>query len=332
MHRIGLSLIIFILFISAISLIPDARAGQVVFTKDYTYQASEADSKLSCRAIAVEQVKRLLLEQAGTFVQTETVVKEFKLDKDQVVSMTAGIVSVEILSEHWDGERYALTARITLDPRQVAEALDNLRGNAVERAELAETRKQNEESLREIERLRQELAELKQSSAQPANLKQKQEEYARTVAGIGMNNLLERGSALMELGENEKALAVYEEAVRTDPANKRAYMGRGAANARLDRTEQALRDYDKALELDPKFAKPYVGRGKVLRKLGKARESIKQFNKAIELNPDFAQAYFERGMSYLKMREKDLGISDLQRSAGMGYKKARDALIERGII
>lgn len=236
MDRLGM--IISIVF-ALLCGIPDARAGQVVFTKDYAYQASEADSKLCCRAIAVEQVKRLLLEQVGTFVQSKTVVKDFQLSKDQVVSMTAGIV---------------------------------------------------------------------------------------------MNNLLDKGTSLLEAGDNEKAFQVFEEAVRTYPTEKRAYMKRGVANARLDRLDDALRDYDKALELDPKFAKPYFGRGLVFRKLGKTEEAIKQFDKAIELNREFAEAYFARGMTYLKMRERDRGIRDLEYSAALGYKKARLALVERGRI
>ena len=349
MDRLGMILsIVFALLCG----IPDARAGQVVFTKDYAYQASEADSKLSCRAIAVEQVKRLLLEQVGTFVQSETVVKDFQLSKDQVVSMTAGIVSLDILSEQWDGQRYTLTARVSVDPKQVAEALDNLRGNAVDRAELDQARKQNDASLREIERLRTELAALKQRTTTTADLpekqtesataaagiakntllQEKQAEYTKTVAGIAMNNLLDKGIALLEAGENEKAFQVFDEAVRTYPSEKRAYVGRGSANARSGRTEEALRDFDKALELDPKFAKPYVGRGNVFRRLGKTDEAIKAFNKAIELNRDFAEAYFARGKTYLKMRERDRGMHDLELSASLGYKKAREALAERGRI
>ena len=312
--------------------IPDARAGQVVFTRDYVYQASEADSKLSCRAIAVEQVKRLLLEQVGTLVQSETVVRDFQLSRDQVVSMTAGIVSLDILNEQWDGQRYALTARVAVDPKQVAEALDSLRGNAVERAERDDARKQNEASLREIERLRKELAVLKQRTAPPAELREKQAEYATAAAGLAMNNLLDKGVALLEGGENKKALQVFEEAVRTSPSEKRAYMGRGAASARLDRTEEALRDFDKALELDPKFAKPHLARGKVFRKLGRNQEAVKEFDKAIALNHEFAEAFFARGMTYLNLRERDRGIHDLELSASLGYKKAREALAERGRI
>jgi hypothetical protein len=38
-----------------------AIGGSKTFIKEYIYQASEIDSKVSCRAIALEQIKRLLL-------------------------------------------------------------------------------------------------------------------------------------------------------------------------------------------------------------------------------------------------------------------------------
>ena len=38
-----------------------AFAETKVFVEEYTYQASEADSKISSRVIALEQVKRKLL-------------------------------------------------------------------------------------------------------------------------------------------------------------------------------------------------------------------------------------------------------------------------------
>ncbi len=312
-----------------------ALAKQVVFVKEYVYQASEADSKVTCRAIALEQVKRLLLEEVGTYVQSETAVKDFQLSRDQVITMTAGVVGVEVLNEQWDGVRYTLNARITVDPQQVTDALDNLRGNAVERDELEAAKKQNESSLREIERLRTELAALRAgdpSSGERADaLKQKERHYVQSVAAIEMNNLLEKGATLLETGENEAALTVYQEAIRLEPGNKRASMGRGAAYARLNRTSEALKDFDRANEIDPSFAKPYLARGKVYRKLGKYRESLKNLDRAIELNPYFAQAFYERGMSNLKVGEKRSGIDDLKRAANMGFKKAREALLVRGI-
>ena len=48
-----------------------AFAATKVFVEDYTYQASEYDSKVTCRALALEQVKRLLLEKIGTYVSSQ---------------------------------------------------------------------------------------------------------------------------------------------------------------------------------------------------------------------------------------------------------------------
>lgn len=50
-----------------------------VFEREYTYQAGEADSKLSSRTIALAEVKRLLLEELGTYLESVTEVKYFQL-------------------------------------------------------------------------------------------------------------------------------------------------------------------------------------------------------------------------------------------------------------
>ena len=74
-----------------------AWAATKTFEREYTYNASEADSKLTCRAIALEQVKRLLLEELGMFLISETTVKNMELTLDQVSTLSAGVVSTEIV-------------------------------------------------------------------------------------------------------------------------------------------------------------------------------------------------------------------------------------------
>lgn len=76
------------------------------FIKEYTYQASELDSKISCRTIALEQVKRLLLEEMGTYLESFTEVKNYHLSKDQIIIYTAGVVQLNIIEEKWDGKGY----------------------------------------------------------------------------------------------------------------------------------------------------------------------------------------------------------------------------------
>ena len=68
-----------------------AIAETKTFIKEYTYQASEADSKQTSRILALEQVKRLLLEELGTYIVSETVVQDYQLTSDQITVLAAGI-------------------------------------------------------------------------------------------------------------------------------------------------------------------------------------------------------------------------------------------------
>lgn len=121
--KITLTSLIFTLF-----FIPHlASAETKTFIKEYTYQASELDSKASSRTIALEQVKRLLLEELGSYLESKTEVKNFKLSKDKITALSAGIVQTQIIAEKWDGKNYWLKALIKADPENIAKSIDILR-------------------------------------------------------------------------------------------------------------------------------------------------------------------------------------------------------------
>src|SRR5665647_2595889 len=77
-----------------------------IFIKEYTYHAGDEDSKNSSRTIALREVKRLLLEELGTYLESQTEVKNFQMTKDQITTLTAGIVSTEVIDEKCDGHIY----------------------------------------------------------------------------------------------------------------------------------------------------------------------------------------------------------------------------------
>src|SRR5271157_2394205 len=98
-----------LIFILLILFIPNLVSAEIkTFVKEYNYQASEYDSKVTCRTLALEQVKRLLLEELGTYLESQTEVKNFQLTRDQIITLTAGIVMTEIMDEKWDGHIYWL--------------------------------------------------------------------------------------------------------------------------------------------------------------------------------------------------------------------------------
>ena len=144
-----------------VSLASNAFAETKTFIKEYTYQASEFDSKASCRTIALEQVKRLLLEELGTYLENNTEVKNFELTKDKITALTAGIVQTQVLDEKWDGKSYWLKAEVKADPENVAKSIDNLRKDQKKSDDLEERIRKQEEALKEIEKLRSEVASLK---------------------------------------------------------------------------------------------------------------------------------------------------------------------------
>ena len=106
-------------------------------------------------------MKRLLLEELGTYLESETEVKNFNLSSDIITTLTAGIVKTGIVKEKWDGHTYWLQAEIEADSDTLIKSIDALRKNRAKTKELAEVRRQSDELLKEILKLRKELTRTK---------------------------------------------------------------------------------------------------------------------------------------------------------------------------
>lgn len=134
-----------------------ASAEMKTFIRDYTYQASEADSKQSCRVLATEQVKRLLLEELGTYLESHTEVVNSELTKDQINTLTAGIVKTSIVAEKWDGQDYWLQAKMVADPDEVARTVEKLSKDGQSVKKLEDDRRNREITMKDIDSLRKDM-------------------------------------------------------------------------------------------------------------------------------------------------------------------------------
>ena len=71
-----------ILLVISVLLTTNVAIAEIkTFTKEYTYEAGELDSKVTSRFNALEQVKRLLLEELGAFLTSHTEVTNSQLIK-----------------------------------------------------------------------------------------------------------------------------------------------------------------------------------------------------------------------------------------------------------
>ncbi len=285
------------------------------FIKEYTYQASEADSKLSSRTISLREVKRLILEELGTYLESETEVKNFQLTKDQITTLTAGIVQTELVEEKWDGRTYWLKAKIKADSNDVVKAIDTLRKDREKTKELEEIREKSEALLKENERLRQELA-----TAKGEEKKKEAEAYNKNIKELDAAEWFEKGVAAYTVGNYAEALAAFSKVLELIPQYKKAYLARGVAYDKLGNYNQAIKDFDKAIELNPEDADVYVGRGLLYGKHGNMNQAIKDFNKAIELKPQLAEAYDNRGIAYRKLGKDNQAIKDYDKAIELNPK------------
>lgn len=259
------------------------------FIKEYTYQASEDDSRNSSRIIALREVKRLLLEELGTYLESETEVKNFQLTKDQVTTLTAGIVQTEIVKEKWDGHAYWLKAKIAADSEKVVQSINELRKDRDKTRELEAMKKKADELLREVERLKKEMA-----SGKDSDRKAQKEDYDKSIKRLSAADWIEKGHAT----ENHKeAIKAYSKAIELDPDNIEAYYFR----ARSSEKNQAMSDYYKLLTIEPKNYESHLIRAWTYKELDQPDSALQEFGKAIDktsTDKEKAAAYFDRGRYY----------------------------------
>ncbi len=290
-------------------------AKPVTYVKEYTYQASEIDSKVTSRTIALEQVKRLLLEELGTYLISETAVKDMELTKDQIVSFTAGIVMTVILEEKWDGKTYVLQAKISTETDELLRDLRRIQKNPEQSAAWEDVRAKTDRALHEIEQLKKELA------SKPG-AKGAQETYAKAVNQLTAVEWFRKAmqwvsprsvTAFSEKG-NQEALHAFDKTTELDPTYARAYAGRANIYNNRGNFAAALRESEQALKLDPDFAWGLNCRGNARAGLLNFTDALQDFGKAIALAPKYFWTYCNRSRTYGQLRDYPHALEDANKA------------------
>ena len=100
-----------------------ASAEKKTFTREYTYHATDYDSKASARGKAMSEVKSAILDDFGVYMEsyaaliknanTPAVLTFFK---NELRSTSTGVGEPVVVNESWNGSEYYLKASITMDP------------------------------------------------------------------------------------------------------------------------------------------------------------------------------------------------------------------------
>jgi tetratricopeptide (TPR) repeat protein len=264
-----------------------ALAGSKNFVESYTYNAGEADSKLTCRIVSLLEVKRLLLEKLGTYLESRTEVQDFQIAKDEIVSLTAGIVKTEILNEEWNGETYTLTARIEADPDEVTAAIDRLRRESGGTSNVRKLEEINTESLEQIREMQRHMEQLQ------SNLLKVNQNLSDNEGLLNSWGMYEKGERLRQTGMTEEAIAAFGVAIKNNPTAL-AYLQRGKAYREVKNYKMAISDFTQALEVEANMRGALFARGQAYWKSGEKKRGKKDIEKAAALGNGAAKRWIKK--------------------------------------
>lgn len=107
-----------IIFVLSIMLIPCvACAKSTTIYANFKYTLDDNDSKNDARRIAFIEARKLVVEKATAFIESETQARNAGIPKDDLKSYTAAIVTVETDKEEFDAASQSLnmTVKTTVD-------------------------------------------------------------------------------------------------------------------------------------------------------------------------------------------------------------------------
>lgn len=184
------------------------------YTREYTYNALQEDSKLTSRIIAVDQVRILLLHKIGSHIRQAIKISEDgsvnSYTRADVEAVTANLTTISILDEKWDESSYYIKAEIEADAHRVLDVLEEYKNDHSEKSrQLLKALKLNEQ---ELQKSREKIArlkrELKSSKTGYQNTKALTE-YKAVINKLSTEEIFAEGFKRHQLGQYADAIKMY---------------------------------------------------------------------------------------------------------------------------
>jgi tetratricopeptide (TPR) repeat protein len=96
----------------------------------------------------------------------------------------------------------------------------------------------------------------------------------------------------------DRAIAEYDQAIKSNAQMMMAYVGRSNAYTHKGQYDRGLADGEQAVKLDPNSAYPYANRGEAYRNMGDLDHAIADFDQSIKLDPTITTVYVFRGLAH----------------------------------
>lgn len=140
-------------------------------------------------------------------------------------------------------------------------------------------------------------------------------------------HLIDKGEYWREHGEIEKALDLYNQAIKVDSRAAEAYVGRARVWEEFGKMGKALDDFGTAIKLEKPFHSGAMRlRGDLYQSLRRYEEAIKDYSMVIDMAPTDG-LHFSRALCYLRVNKPALAVNDYNQALKLGGPRA--ALFEK---
>ena len=218
-RKVCLLLLVFIL----IPNISHAEIKTYIHTVKQSFGGSQSPD--DARVGAIAKAKREVLEKAGTYLESLTIVRESVVEKDEIIALAAGVLKAEIVSQKnfatEDTFGIVVKAKVDVDTSILEERIRKLLQDRSLLEKYKENQKHEKKFLARIKELERENQKLKTLPAKEQKKKKEilKNQFREATQGLTASELVNKALAFWKNGkytDPDKALEYLNKAITLD--------------------------------------------------------------------------------------------------------------------
>jgi tetratricopeptide (TPR) repeat protein len=290
------------------------------------YNMGDGETPIIAEGKALEQAKRIAIEQAGTYVKSYSKVKNFQIAEDEIQVLATGIMEVTVLDKKRtvaeDAIKFWVKIKAQVYPDRMEVMAERIRDQGLAE-DYGKIKEAYEKSQKEIEELKKQLTATKDDE----NRKQIVAKITEQEKTFTVSQQFGEGMRLVMTNNVDEAIATFSKAIADDPNNVKAYSQRAILYAKKMQIDKAIADFNKVIEIKPDEARGYAGRGITYSRTGQHKKAIADLTRALELQPEapvfaLVRVYNSLGQSYRATGDRPHAIANFKKSCELGNKNA----------
>jgi tetratricopeptide (TPR) repeat protein len=143
--------------------------------------------------------------------------------------------------------------------------------------------------------------------------------------------MLEEGLRLQRLGSPDKAVALFQQVLRSDPASAEAHYCLAVSACQAGDFARGIEFARRAFALEQRHFKAANLLGKALQRIGRGAEAIEQFDRAISIAPGFAEAHGNRAALLMEIGALPDALEGFNRAVALNPHSISDWQ-DRGVL